>query len=61
MAKEQPNNKKTYGAGIATGLLIGVVFGLLTDNLVMGLCIGVALGYGGSTVAATRDKLDREE
>ncbi len=54
-------NKKTYGVGIGTGLAIGVAFALLTNNWMMGLCIGVAIGYGGSTIAATRDKLDKKE
>ena len=42
---EQPKSGGQYmGVGIALGTSLGIVFGLLMDNLAMGVAVGAGLG-----------------
>ena len=48
MSEKKPEEPKPggqyMGAGIALGMSLGIVFGLLMDNLAMGVAIGAGLG-----------------
>ena len=46
---------------VSTGLCLGVVLGLLTDNLALWLCIGVALGAAMDRKAAKKNSNDNKE
>ena len=54
--KDQKNRKDTsmttdIPLGLGIGLSLGVLFGILTDNIGLGMMIGVAVGLCGSSAA----------
>lgn len=47
--------------GLAIGLSLGVLFGIVMDNIGFGMIAGVALGLGGSAAVSLLGKKKREE
>lgn len=48
--------------GLAISLSLGTLFGIVTDNLALGMMIGVAVGLcGGSAAGALKGKKKEEE
>ncbi len=36
--------KHIYGKGISTGIAVGLIFGLMLDNLALGFVLGISVG-----------------
>jgi len=48
--------EKWVGVGADLGLLIGVVIGVLTDNVGLWLALGLVFGAGGGNAASRKGK-----
>ena len=52
---QQPSDGSKYiGAGIVFGSSLGVVYGIVFDQLAMGMCVGVSLGICAGVNLANR-------
>ncbi len=48
--------RKWVGSGAGLGMLIGVVIGVLTDNVGLWLALGLVFGAGGGSAASRKRK-----
>lgn len=44
LSQKEPASSSDSGSGLAIGLSLGVLFGIVTDNIGLGMMLGVAAG-----------------
>ena len=44
LSQKEPTSSNDSGSALAVGLSLGVLFGIVTDNIGLGMMLGVAVG-----------------
>ena len=52
------DKKNYFGNGISVGLCLGVVFGIILDNLALGIAIGICLRSSVGTIVYKKKTKD---